>query len=222
MTPDKMFKFKFRLLNTLNTKLKMFRITSFIIVALAIGFSSCNNDPISDLSTEESLVYITNRDNKADYKQYKTFSIVDSVLVVENNQSGTALTEIDKDVLGRIITNMENLGYTFVAKTAKPDIGINAAWVTNTQLNVVSQPYFGNYWGGGFGYGYGYPNYYQYYQTSESYWLISMLDFKNPNTADKTYNVIWDAQIRGSGIGSRDFVSTMVDSIFAQSDYLKK
>lgn len=197
------------------------KISLFILIA-ALGLSSCTKDPINDLSTEETLVYVTNRDNDADYSQYKTFSIVDSVLVVENNQSGTALTELDKDMLQRIITNMQNLGYKYVSPKAKPDVGINAAWVTNTQLNVVSQPsYYGNYWGGFGGYGYGYPSYYQYYETSESYWLISMVDFKNPNTADKTYKVIWDAQIRGSGIGSSQYVDTMVDSIFAQSDYLK-
>jgi len=219
-----MFKIKFRLINILNTKEKMLKGTSLFILIAALGLFSCSNDPIDDLSTEESLVYITNQDKTADYKQYKTFSIVDSVLVVENNQSGTALTEIDRTLLSRIITNMQNLGYKYVAPGAKPDVGINAAWVTNTQLNVVSQPsYYGNYWGGGGfgGYGYGYPSYYQYYETSESYWLISMVDFKNPNTADKTFKVVWDAQIRGSGIGSINYVDQMVDSIFSQSAYLK-
>ena len=195
--------------------------TSFFILIAAVGILSCSKDPINDLSSEQSLVYITNRDNSADYTQYKTFSIVDSVLVVEDNQSGTALTDIDRDLLERIITNMQNLGYKYVAPKDKPDVGINAAWVTNTQLNVVSQPsYYSGYWGGG-GYGYGYPSYYQYYQTSESYWLVSMVDFKNPNTTDKTYPVIWDAQIRGSGIGSPQLIDQMVDSIFSQSAYLK-
>jgi hypothetical protein len=32
---------------------------------------------------------------------------------------------------------------------------------------------------------------------------------------------VWDAQIRGAGIGSRDYVDRMVDSIFGQSEYLK-
>lgn len=191
------------------------------MLTAALGLSSCSKDPINDLSTEETLVYVTNRDKAVDYKQYKTFSIVDSVLVVENNQSHTALTEIDRALLGRIITNMQSLGYTYVVPSAKPDVGINAAWVTNTQLNVTTQPsYYGGYWGG-YGYGYGYPSYYQYYETSESYWLISMVDFKNANTVDKTFDVVWDAQIRGAGIGSTKLIDQMVNSIFAQSDYLK-
>ncbi|MCF0043403.1 DUF4136 domain-containing protein [Dyadobacter fanqingshengii] len=201
----------------------MLKKASLFILMAGIGMMSCSKDPISDLSTEETLVYITNHDKAANYTQYKTFSIVDSVLVVENGQAGTALTELDRDVLIRIISNMEKLGYKYVSPKSKPDIGINASWITNTYLNVVSQPlssYYGGYWGGG-GYGYGYPSYYQYYQTSESYWLISMLDFKNPNTVDKTFKVVWDAQIRGAGIGERQYVDTMVDSIFGQSGYLK-
>lgn len=201
--------------------MKMFKATSLIILFAALALTSCNKDPVSDLTAEESLVYITNRDKAADYKQYKTFSVVDSVLVVENNRSANTLDDIDKDVLIRIITNMKNLGYTQVAPKDKPDVGITVSWVTNSQLNVTTVPsYYGGYWG--YGYGYGYPSYYQYYETSESSWRIAMLDFKNPNTADKTYPVIWDAQIRGSGIGSRNLVNAMIDGIYAQSSYLKK
>ncbi|MEO6287065.1 MAG: DUF4136 domain-containing protein [Dyadobacter sp.] len=199
----------------------MLKRASIILLIAGLGLTSCSKDPISDLSTEETLVYVTNHDKSADYKQYKTFSIVDSVLVVENERSGTALTDIDRALLQRIMTNMQNLGYKYVNPKNKPDVGINAAWITNTYLNVVSQPssYYGGYWGGG--YGYGYPSYYNYYETSESYWLVSMVDFKNPNTADKTFNVIWDAQIRGAGIGESQFIDKMVDSVFGQSDYLK-
>jgi hypothetical protein len=223
MSACKMFKSKFRFINVLNLKLKMFKITSLIVLAAFIGLSSCTKDPISDLTSEESMVYITNRDTKVDYKQYKTFSVVDSVLVMENNRTGTALTEVDRDVLIRIINNMKDLGYTQVSPAQKPDIGINVAWITNSQLNVTSMPLYGNYWGGfGYGYGWGYPSYFQYYETSESYWHVSMLDFKNPNTSNETYNVVWDAQIRGADIGNRSLVNTMIDAIYSQSAYLKK
>ncbi|WP_439559440.1 DUF4136 domain-containing protein [Dyadobacter sp.] len=202
----------------------MLKKASLFLLIAGLGLISCSKDPISDLSTEESLVYVTNHDQAANFTQYKTFSIVDSVLVVENNRPKTALTDLDRDVLNRIITKMQGLGYKYVSPKSNPDVGINVSWITNTYLNVVSQPlssYYGGYWGGGYGYGYGYPSYYSYYETAENYWLISMLDFKNPNTANKTFNVIWDAQIRVAGIGERQFVDTMVDSIFGQSGYLK-
>lgn len=198
----------------------MFKKASLFLLIAGLGLMSCSKDPISDLSNEESLVYITNHDKSANFSQFKTFSIVDSVLIVENDRTGTSLDDIDRAILQRIVTNMQNLGYKYVGPKEKPDVGINVTWITNTYLNVVSQ-YYGGYWGGG--YGYGYPNYYNYYETSESSWLISMLDFKNPQTTPtgKTFNVIWDAQIRGAAIGDQNLIEKMADSIFGQSGYLK-
>lgn len=197
----------------------MLKNTFLLIALFGFGLFGCSKDPISDLSTEETLVYITNNDKTADFKTFKTFSIVDSVTIIENNRTGKDLTELDKDMLQAIITNMKNMGYTYVSKNDKPDVGIDAAWISNTYLNVVSTPGYGGYWGGG--YGYGYPSYYQYYETNETYWMISMLDFKNPDTANKSYNVIWNGQINGAGINDRQYVDTMVGSIFSQSPYLK-
>ncbi len=198
----------------------MLKKASFLIISATFWLTSCTKDPVNDLSDLESQVYITNRDKTADFKTFKTFSISDSVTVVQDNRSGTALTSLDKDLLTRIITNMQNLGYTYVAADKKPDVGLSAARVTNTYVNVASTPY-SSYWGGYYGgYGYGYPSYYAY-ETSESYWSISMLDLKNADVVNKKLNVIWDAQIRGSGLGNTGYIDQMVDSIFGQSTYLK-
>ncbi|WP_414617696.1 DUF4136 domain-containing protein [Dyadobacter sp. 32] len=189
-------------------------------MCLSATLFSCSKDPLSGLSDSDSQIFVTNHDNQANFKLYKTFSVVDSVQVVEDNYSGTGLTSLDRAMLIRIIDNMEKLGYKYVLASAKPDVGINLARITNTSLNVVSQP-ISPYWGYGGGYGYGYPNYYTYYQTSESYWSMSMIDLKNPDTVNNKIKVIWNAQIRGSGLGNDSFVSQMVDSVFGQSSYLK-
>lgn len=198
----------------------MLKKASFLVISATFWLTSCTKDPVNDLSDLESQVYITNHDKTADFKTFKTFSISDSVTVVQDNRTGTALTSLDKDLLTRIITNMQNLGYTYVAADKKPDVGLSAARVTNTYVNVASTPY-SSYWGGYYGgYGYGYPSYYAY-ETSESYWSISMLDLKNADVVNKKLNVIWDAQIRGSGLGNTGYIDQMVDSIFGQSTYLK-
>lgn len=190
--------------------------------AIGISFSlfSCTKDPLSGLSDPETQIFVTNHDTQANFKQYKTFSVVDSVQVVEDNYTGSGLTSLDRDMLIRIVDNMEKLGYKYVIGTAKPDVGINLARITNTSLNVVSQP-ISPYWGYGGGYGYGYPSYYSYYETSESYWSMSMIDLKNPDTVNSKVKVIWNAQIRGNGLGNDSFVGQMVDSVFGQSSYLK-
>ncbi len=198
----------------------MLKKTCLWVVCLSATLFSCSKDPLSGLSDSDSQIFVTNHDNQANFKLYKTFSVVDSVQVVEDNYSGTGLTSLDRAMLIRIIDNMEKLGYKYVLASAKPDVGINLARITNTSLNVVSQP-ISPYWGYGGGYGYGYPNYYTYYQTSESYWSMSMIDLKNPDTVNNKIKVIWNAQIRGSGLGNDSFVSQMVDSVFGQSSYLK-
>lgn len=194
----------------------------FISAGLLIGIASCSaNDPISDLAVEDTQVYMTDRDKTVDFKNYKTFSIVDSVLIYGNQGTGTVLSEGDVILLNRIIQNMEQLGYKYVSATQKPDLGINVAQVNNSYVNVVSQPigsYWGSYWGG---WGMGYPSYYSYYTVRESYWIIEMMDFKNANVADKKLNIIWRSQIRGEGLNEKTLIPGMIDSIYKQSGYLK-
>ncbi|PWJ59284.1 uncharacterized protein DUF4136 [Dyadobacter jejuensis] len=198
------------------------QIISIALILFTGLLSSCNDDPVADLSSEESLVYYTNRDKSVDFIQYKTFSVADSILVIQNNRQGYSLTSIDKDMLEGIIANMKALGYTYVGPNDNPDLGLTASWISDTYLNVASIP-ISSYWGyGGYGYGYGYPSYYQYYQTQENYWLVNMLDFKNADTTKKSFPVVWNAQIKGNDIENPLLINTMVDALFSQSPYLKQ
>ncbi len=200
------------------------------LMALIGVFAACQNDPLKDLTVEDSQVFITNHDESVNFTQFKTFSIVDSVLIIGNQGSGTSLSDTDIQFLNTVIQKMKNLGYQYVSPKENPNVGINVAQVRNAYLNVVSQPnpYYGNYWGGGFGgggyfpgYGYGYPSYYSYVQTREAYWYLEMLDFKNPDVQNEQYNVIWSAMIRGNGLFDGVDTDTMVQSVFDQSSYLK-
>ncbi|GAB3181722.1 DUF4136 domain-containing protein [Telluribacter humicola] len=202
--------------------------TTLLAILLGASLMACTKDPLSDLSVEDSQVFITNRNKTVNFDQYKTFSIVDSVIVLGNRGSGTSLSDVDIQVLNRVIANMQQLGYKYVNPKENPDLGINVAQIRNSYLNVVSQPvspYLGNYWGGFYGggyggYGYGYPSYYSYYQVNENYWYLEMIDFKNPDRANQKLNVVWNAEIRGSGLFDTQGVSSVIDSVFSQSDYL--
>lgn len=203
--------------------------TSFLTILLGASLlAACNNDPLSDLSVEDSQVFITNRNKTVDFNQYKTFSIVDSVIVLGNRGTGTSLSDVDMQVLNRVIANMQQLGYRYVNPRENPDVGINVAQIRNSYLNVVSRPispYLGSYWGGYYGgglggWGYGYPSYYTYYQVNENYWYLEMVDFKNPDRANQKLNVVWSAEIRGAGLFDVQQVSNVIDSVFKQSGYL--
>lgn len=203
----------------------MHKIPFFLFLASISLLIGCTSDPISDLSSQDSHVFITNYSKTADFKQYKTFSIVDSVLIMGNRgYEGTTLEEPDILTLTRIIKNMTDNGYTYVAPDKKPDLGINVYEIRNSYLNVVSNPYLGSYWGGGFyGGGYGYPNYYSYYEVQENYWYYEIADFKNADSTatDGGVKIIWNSQIRGNALFLPTYINSIVDAVFKQSTYLK-
>lgn len=199
---------------------------SIFVITLAAGalLAACSKDPISDLTYEDTHVFFTNHDKDVNFKQYKSFSIVDSVYIISNQGEGTSQSETDLTMISRIIQNMKQLGYEYVGPDDSPDVGITLQLVDNRYLNLVQVPmggYWGGYWGGYGGWGMGMPSYYTYQQVQELYWIVNMLDLKNPDTANQKLKVIWNAQIRGEGLYEASLVPGMVDQLFKQSSYLK-
>lgn len=194
------------------------------VTFLTFTFAACQNDPLKDLTVADTQVFITNHNEAIDFQQFKTFSIVDSVQIYGNQVNTASLSPNDVLFLNNVVQQMQDLGYQYVSPKDNPDVGVNVAQVRNTYLNVVSRPIspgYGSYWGGYGGYGYGYPSSYSYYQTQENYWVLEMLDLKNPDTQNKKLNVVWNASIKGEGLFDGIDTQNIVQSVFAQSTYLK-
>lgn len=209
----------------------MKRMMKWALVAIAgvVTATSCTKDPMNNLTAEEGRIYITNRDSTANFSNYKTYSISDSVFVIDNNQAaGPQTTAADLQLLAAVRAGLESRGYTRVAHTQSPDLGVNVSRLYNTSTSVVNlydywdsyggyyDPY---YWGYG-GYGYGYPSAYGLVQSTEAMISVDLLDLKNAPT-NQSIRVIWNGLIRGSGIFSGDAATTGVQALFAQSPYLK-
>jgi len=180
-------------------------------------------DPLRDLNANDSQVFITNRDRAANFADYATFSIADSVNVVENERRGFSADNFDLALINGTAQALTGRGYTRVARDQKPDLGVNITFVTQTQTGVTVNPGFGSfydpfYWGYG-GAGSFYPSYYSYYQVSESYWYVELLDLKNVARNGNKIKTVWNAQIRGGGL-NRD-PNRIVEAVFAQSGYLR-
>jgi hypothetical protein len=56
------------------------------VFALVTTFTSCSKDPLDDMTEEESRIYITNNDPAAQFSNYKTYSISDTVVVNNDGQ----------------------------------------------------------------------------------------------------------------------------------------
>ena len=201
-----------------------------ISAAAVMGLlGSCTKEPLNNLTEDESRIYITNHDSAAVFSTYKTFSIVDSVSVIDNNRlEKKALTDYDAAVIEALKARLQQQGYTPVNKDQSPDLGINVSRIYNTYTGIVSYPdYWGNYYGywdpfywGYPGYGYGFPTYYGSYQITEGALSIDALDLKDAG-ADKKIKGVWMGLVRGSGVFRTQNVTNHINSLFDQSEYFK-
>jgi len=196
-------------------------LRSIVLVIGVIGWS-CTPNAIKDLTPEDSQVFITNYEKTAKFGDYNTFSLADSVFTLQNQRSGVSTLALDFRILGAVTNNMAKRGYSRVLRSNKPDLGVNVVRISETQSGVVANynPW-NSYWGFGGGAGYYYPPTYSYYQTTETYWYIEIIDLKNAATGQQA-SVIWNAQIRGSGIFDESTLSTIIENVFTQSSYLKR
>ncbi|MDQ6813133.1 MAG: DUF4136 domain-containing protein [Bacteroidota bacterium] len=199
-----------------------------MILALGALFTSCTKDPVSNLTDDESRIYITDHDSTASFAAYKTFSISDSVAVINNGRASKDLTAADQGYVNAVKSQMQAQGFTLVSKTARPDLGINVSRIYNTSTGVVSyQNYYGTYggfydpyyWGYG-GYGYYSPYSYATYAITEGALSIDILDLKDAPSANRI-NLVWTGLIRGSGIFNSANANSQVKMLFDQSPYLK-
>jgi len=198
------------------------------ILAMVVLFTSCAKDPLANLTTEESRIYITDHDSTKDFKNYHTFSIADSVAVLNNGQASKQQNATDLAFINAVQNEMQNAGYTLVSKGASPDLAINITRIYNTSTGVISYSnyydYYGSYWNpydyGYGGYGYYSPYSYATYSVREGALSVDMLDLKDAPVTNKI-EVVWTGLIRGSGIFDAGTAANQVSRLFNQSPYLK-
>jgi hypothetical protein len=200
------------------------------LVCLSVIYIGCTKDPLNNLTTDESRIYITDHDSSVSFTNYKTYSISDSVAVIENGQSSHQLNDVDQSYLDAVKKYMNQAGYQMVSKNENPNLGVNVNHIISTSTGVIS---YGDYWGdyGGYwdpyywgypGYGYYVPYAYSIYSIKEGAISIDMLDLKSASeNEDKKIDVIWTGLIRGSGIFNTNVADSQVQSLFDQSSYLK-
>lgn len=208
--------------------MKRLNVLLVIIVAFATVFTSCSKDPLANLTAEESRIYITDYDSTADFSRFQSFSISDSVAVIDNGQASKKLNEADQAFIAAVKAEMQNSGYTWVNKTSNPDLIINISRIYNTSTGIISYSNFYNSYGGywdpfdyGFG-GYGYYSPYSYatYSIKEGAISVDMLNLKDAPASNRI-EVIWTGLIRGSGIFKAATAADQVKMLFNQSPYLK-
>ena len=200
-----------------------------LFLAVTITLGSCSKDPLGNLSAEDSRIYITDYDTTANFSRFASFSISDSVAVIDNGQVTKQSTETDQAFIAAVKSAMQARGYSLVSKNASPDLGINVNRIYNTSTGIISYgdfyDYYGNYWDpyywGYGGYGYYDPYAYATYTISEGALSIDLLNLKDAPASNKI-SLVWTGLIRGSGIFNTATAANQVQTLFNQSPYLKK
>jgi hypothetical protein len=199
-------------------------------ILLAAFVTGCTKDPVANLNDDESRIFITNRNENADFSSYSTFSIADSVAVIENNQlTAKERTSFDANLINAFVSNLEQRGYTRVDNNAGPDLGITINRIYNDYTGIIDYgsywDYYGGYWDpyywGYGGYSYFYPSFYGIYTITSGAIEADMFDLKNAaNTNQLSY--VWNGMIRGEGTFNQNKTQANVKALFDQSPYLKR
>ncbi len=197
------------------------------ILSASLMFTGCTKDPLNNLNSEETRIYITNRDSLANFASFQTYNVADSVVVLDNGQASRDLTPLDQAYIDAVNKYMQQRGYVQVDKDANPDIGINVNRIYSTSTGIIDGGYWGGYggywdpyyWGYG-GYGYYVPYSYTVYSVTEGAMSIDMLDLKNAPTKGDI-ELIWTGLIRGEGIFNSSTADGSVGALFDQSDYIQ-
>jgi len=201
----------------------------FGLLGFSALFIGCTKDPIKNLTQDESRIYITDHDSSVSFSTYKTYSISDSVAVIDNGKVTRESNDISKAYIAAVKKYMNQLGYTLTNKNDSPDLGVDVNHIISTTTGVISYDDYWNDYGGywdpyywGYpGYGYNVPYAYSVYQVSEGAVSVDILDLKNAPKNNDKINVVWTGLIRGPGIFDTNIADSQVKALFDQSTYLK-
>lgn len=204
------------------------------ISALALLAVACQKEPYPQDGDNEYLVY-TSLAKDADFSQYTTFDIADSLLVIgqsakpEYSQSNNALALIQA-----FRTNMEKLGYIYTPSNPDAQLGIQLTYMIKTERYVqyYDDPYwwldYPGYWSPGMWgdwYGFYYPRP-MVYSYSTNALLADMVDLTSEQGSGKSLKIIWSSYIGGPAGPSASYdvqrMKNSIDQAFVQSPYLKK
>ena len=192
------------------------------------ALTSCVKDVERNLEADEKPLYITKADNAPDFSTYATYSLADSVAVINNNQLVERVrTDYDAAFINAVAAEMENRGFTRVSHGDSPDLGISITRIYNDFTGIID---YSDYWGGyndywdpyywGYpGYDYYFPPVYGAYTVTEGGVAIDMFDLKNAAGSNQLRQV-WSGLVRGSGTFSTAFVTRHAQALFQQSPYI--
>jgi hypothetical protein len=194
--------------------------TKLILLLMGAGLvlASCSKYPPSSDRLLEDLAVITQYDTKVDFDNYKTYSIVTSIVKITDKDTIQVTSPEALAILDQVQTDMKSRGFVPVVSPAKPDLGIQVVYYENTYVYTYSY----DYWGYPY-YGWYYPYYPVYYASYSAGMLnIELLDLKFPEPTSQKLYMRWNAYVRGllTGDHTTSQITASVHQAFVQTPQL--
>jgi len=210
------------------------KLKTFLVILFVSVLFSCRKEPnTEDLKLEQ--VVATDRDLAANFSNYATFFISDTVSIVASASTDSILTgPMAKQMVDAVKANMTTRGYTFKPRAqGLPDLGFRLTVIKDITRTAVC----GGWWDGWWGY---YPpwywgcyycgGYYYPWCTTYTYTIgtstLYLFDIKNQG-ANHNIRALWGATMFGvfsttNNQTNADLTTTAINQAFAQSTYLTK
>ena len=105
-----------------------------ILFAGALLATACEKLPDTDQLDDDYLVY-TNYDDATDFKQFTTFYVPDSVLIIDNSSNKPKYlyaTPASDMIIANYVKGMESAGYVRTTDKALADLGLQISYVEDT------------------------------------------------------------------------------------------
>ena len=203
------------------------------ISAAVLLLAACHKEPYPQDGDNEYLVY-TSPGKDVNFKNYKTFDIADSLLIIgEKDKPVYSQSQNALALIQAYRTNMEKAGFIYTPSNPDADLGVQLTYIVKTERYVkyYDDPYWwldypgywpSGYWGNWTGYYYPRPVVYTY---TTNALLADIVNLTGEQDADKPLEVLWTSYIGGPASSSlqQDVqrLTSAVDQAFVQSPYLK-
>ena len=203
------------------------------ISAAVLLLAACHKEPYPQDGDNGYLVY-TSPGKDVNFKNYKTFDIADSLLIIgEKDKPVYSQTQSALALIQAYRINMEKAGFIYTPSNPDADLGVQLTYVIKTERYVkyYDDPYWwldypgywpSGYWGNWTGYYYPRPVVYTY---TTNALLADIVNLTGEQDAGKPLEVLWTSYIGGPASSSLQLdiqrLTSAVDQAFGQSPYLK-
>ena len=203
------------------------------ISAAVLLLAACHKEPYPQDGDNGYLVY-TSPGKDVNFKNYKTFDIADSLLIIgEKDKPVYSQTQSALALIQAYRINMEKAGFIYTPSNPDADLGVQLTYVIKTERYVkyYDDPYWwldypgywpSGYWGNWTGYYNPRPVVYTY---TTNALLADIVNLTGEQDAGKPLEVLWTSYIGGPASSSLQLdiqrLTSAVDQAFDQSPYLK-